>query len=212
MKMKLVDEKGNEISCKPIHCQRYVHHEWREMRPFGNGHQSALPTRSSRAQSHRGFVPAPIKTAQSIMPLNITYRKENNSPILISFKADLRDVIIDGRDFLYTLFQLGDPQRARPIAERIYGSAIVKYLDRAWSTDSQDQRIVMCDLATQDDAVIKADAKNRIVIAGRHYTRFRTAFMVKLPVPANRIISVGQLDPGETAPQAEITLDMIRAG
>jgi len=44
------------------------------------------------------------------------YSGTNNSPILISFDADPRDVIIDGRDFLYTTFQLGEPLRARPIA------------------------------------------------------------------------------------------------
>ena len=29
--------------------------------------------------------------------------RENNTPVLISFDANLRDVIIDGRDFLYRL-------------------------------------------------------------------------------------------------------------
>ena len=136
---------------------------------------------------------------------------ENNTPILISFDADLRDVIIDGRDFLYTLFQLGDPQRARPVAERIYGSKIRRYLDRAWSTDNQDQRIAMCHLATQDDAVIKAHAKNKTVIGGRPGTRFRTAFMVQTPVPAERIISVDRPETSQTTTQAEITFDMILA-
>ena len=139
------------------------------------------------------------------------FSKSNDAPILISFEADLRDVIIDGRDFLYTLFQFGDPQRARPIAEHIYGKPILQYLDRAWSSDSQDQRIVMCDLATQDDSVIKAHAKNKAVIGGRYRTRFRTAFMVQGPVPAERIISVGPPESTGTTPDAEITLDMIRS-
>jgi hypothetical protein len=43
--------------------------------------------------------------------------KEDDVPILIRFDASVRDVIIDGRDFLYKLFQLGEPQRARPVAE-----------------------------------------------------------------------------------------------
>jgi hypothetical protein len=54
--------------------------------------------------------------------------EKDNIPILIRFNADLRDVIIDGRDFLYTLFQFGDPERARSIAEKIYGKKILKFL------------------------------------------------------------------------------------
>ncbi len=136
--------------------------------------------------------------------------EKDDVPILTSFNADLRDVIIDGRDFLYTLFQLGDPQRARPIAEKIYGKNILKYLDRAWATRDQDQRIAMCDLATQDNDVIRDHAKNTVVIGGRHRTRFRTAFMVQTPVPAQRIISVNIIDAYSHLPDAEITLDMIR--
>lgn len=136
--------------------------------------------------------------------------EKDDVPILIRFNADVRDVIIDGRDFLYTLFQLGDPQHARPIAERLYGKNILKYLDRAWATEDQDQRIAMCDLATQDDDVIRGHARNTVVIGGRHSTRFRTAFMVQTPVSAQRIINVKIIDAHPHLPDAEITLDMIR--
>jgi hypothetical protein len=134
----------------------------------------------------------------------------NDTPIIIGFNADLRDVIVDGRDFLYTIFQLGDPDRARPIAERIYGNKITDYLDRAWSSDSQDQRIALCDLATQDDQVITAHAKNTMVIGGRYRTRFRTAFMVRAPIPAKRILSIGTPQSDMTTPAPEVTLDKIR--
>jgi hypothetical protein len=98
--------------------------------------------------------------------------RENNTPVLISFDANLRDVIIDGRDFLYRLFQCGNPQRARPVAERAYGREILPYLDRAWATDDQNQRVAMCHLATQDDEVISAHLNNEAVIEGRYNTRF----------------------------------------
>lgn len=136
--------------------------------------------------------------------------EKDDTPILISFNADLRDVIIDGRDFLYTLFQLGDPERARPIAEKIYGKNILKYLDRAWATEDQDQRIAMCDLATQDDGVITDHCKNTVVIGGRYRTRFRTAFMVRTPVAAKRIVDVKTIDAYSHLADAQITLDMIR--
>jgi hypothetical protein len=137
--------------------------------------------------------------------------KTDDAPILISFDADLRDVIIDGRDILYTLFQFGDPRRARPIAEKIYGPKILQYVDRAWATEDQGQRIALCDLATQDDTVINAHAKNIEVIGGRHNTRFRTAFMVQIPVSAERIVGADLIDTNAIIPDAEITLDMIRA-
>jgi hypothetical protein len=137
-------------------------------------------------------------------------REKNDAPILICFDADIRYVIIDGRDFLYTLFQMGDPQRARPIVEQIYGRNILKYIDRAWTTEDQDLRIVMCDLATQDDAVIADHEKNTSVIGGRWRTLFQTAFMVQTPVPAESIISVQPIDVRPEFPDPEITLNMIR--
>jgi hypothetical protein len=136
--------------------------------------------------------------------------RETDTPILISFDADFRDVIIDGRDFLYTIFQLGDPQRVRSRAERAYGRGILRYLDRAWATKEQNQRIAMCDLATQDDDVICSHINNKAVIEGRYNTRFRSAFMVRTPVPAERIISVKVVEEEVLLPDAEITLQMVR--
>jgi hypothetical protein len=57
----------------------------------------------------------------------------NDTPILIVFEAHFSEAVVDGRDFLYTVFQLGDPKRSRPIIKRIFGSAILRYADRAWS-------------------------------------------------------------------------------
>jgi hypothetical protein len=136
--------------------------------------------------------------------------RENDTPILISFSAELRDVIIDGRDFLYPVFQLGDPQRARPIAERLYGKDVLPYLDRAWATKDQNQRVAMCHLATQDDHVISAHLKNQTVIEGRYSTRFRSAFMVRTPVAAERIIAIKTVEDDVVLPDAEITLQMFR--
>jgi hypothetical protein len=133
---------------------------------------------------------------------------ENNAPLLITFEANIRDVIIDGRDFLYTLFQFGDPDRADPVAELLFGSAIRRYLDRAWSTEDQIQRICFCDLAVQDDAVIEAHARNATVIEGRYGTRFCNAFLVRLPIPADRIVDVAPAKDLNT-PECQITLRAI---
>lgn len=130
---------------------------------------------------------------------------ENDTPILIEFEAPASDAVVDGRDFLYTIFQMGDPVMARPVIERIFGHAILEYADRAWSTNGPE-RIAICDLAVQDEAVIRAHAANNILIAGRYQTRFRSAFFVKLPITSDRIIDVRIVDGPYTACEAEVDL------
>jgi hypothetical protein len=44
-----------------------------------------------------------------------------NRKISPPLDADIADVIVDGLDFLYTVFQMGNPERARPILERLFG-------------------------------------------------------------------------------------------
>jgi hypothetical protein len=68
----------------------------------------------------------------------------------------------------------------------------------------------MCDLATQDDDVICSHIKNKAVIEGRYNTRFRSAFMVRTPVSAERIISVKVIEEEVLLPDTEMTLQMIR--
>src|SRR5262249_31694416 len=77
------------------------------------------------------------RTGAAYYALKHNRSAENDTPLLITFEADLRDVIIDGRDFLYPLFQLGKPDRARSVAEQLFGPAILRYVDRAWSTEDQ---------------------------------------------------------------------------
>jgi hypothetical protein len=130
----------------------------------------------------------------------------NDTPILIEFEAPSSEATVDGRDFLYTVFQMGEPTRARPMLERIFGSAILRYADRAWSSEPEE-RIPLCDLAVQDDAVVREHAANRLVIAGRYGTRFRSAFLVRLPVPADRITGVRVIETAFEPPEADVSLD-----
>jgi hypothetical protein len=65
---------------------------------------------------------------------------------------------------------MGDPEKARPVAELRFGPGILKYLDRAWSTQDQSHRIAIRDLAVQDDGVEQAHAKNVTVIGRRFDT------------------------------------------
>jgi hypothetical protein len=136
----------------------------------------------------------------------------DNASIVVTFEADISDVIVDGRDFLFTLFQLGDPDLARPIAERLFGKAVLRYVDRAFAADKHDQgqRIALCHLAVQDDEVILAHAGNSTVIGGRYGTEFCSAFLVRLPVASHRIVAVEQVPMGTVEfPEPEITLPMI---
>jgi hypothetical protein len=129
-------------------------------------------------------------TGASYYALKHNRSSENDIPLLITFEADLRNVIIDGRNFLYTLFQFGEPHRARPVVEQLFGTAIHRYVDRAWSTKDQEHRIALCDLAVQDDAAVNAHAQNKTVIGGRYSTRFCGAFLVRLPVTAEAVLDV----------------------
>lgn len=130
---------------------------------------------------------------------------ENDMPILIAFDAEPSDAVVDGRDFLYTAFQLSDAARSRAILERLFGPGVLKYADRAWGTDDSE-RIALCDLAVQDDAVVLAHAANKTVIAGRYGTHFRSAFFVRTPVPAVRIAEVRTVDSALELPEPDVVL------
>jgi hypothetical protein len=137
---------------------------------------------------------------------------ENDTPILISFDAEASDAVVDGRDFLYTAFQLSDAARGRTVLEQLFGPAILRYADRAWGVDG-DERIALCDLAVQDNAVVLAHADNKTVIAGRFGTLLRSAFLVRTPVPAARIADVRVVEDAYELPEPDIVLGgLIRQG
>jgi len=131
--------------------------------------------------------------------------------ILTTFEADIADVIVDGRDFLYTVFQMGNPDRARPILERLFGNAIPRYAERAWATENGDyQRIAICHLAVQDDDVIRAHARNTTVIGGRYDTEFCSAFMVRMPIQSERIVSIEEVVAKDFSfPASEVLLQSV---
>ena len=114
----------------------------------------------------------------------------DDTPILIEFEAHLDQVRIDGRDFLYSAFQMGDPERARGVLENIFGSRILRYVDAAWATNDREERVALCDLATLDPDVVLAHYANRTVIGGRYGTTFESAFTVAYPVPPTAIVRV----------------------
>ena len=119
---------------------------------------------------------------------------------------DESSVAVDGRDFLYTAFQLGDPGRARRVLRTAFGKAVLRYAERAWLQESQDQRIALCDLATHDPAVIRAHHANELVLGGRYGTVFRNAFLVRAPILEGSILRVERMGKGTRLPSSAVTL------
>lgn len=62
---------------------------------------------------------------------------ENSAPILITLDADPDDVVILGRDFLFTVVQLGDPTLSREALERTFGQTVLRYADCTSATSDQ---------------------------------------------------------------------------
>ena len=114
----------------------------------------------------------------------------DDTPILIEFEAYLEQVSVDGRDFLCAAFQLGDPEKARSVLEKIYGPKILRYAEEAWTSLDQETRIALCHVATLDADVMLAHFENRMVIRGRYGTIFENAFTVAYPVHPGAIVSV----------------------
>lgn len=88
----------------------------------------------------------------------------------------------------------------------LFGPAILRYADRAWGCVDGDERIALCDLAVQDDAVVRAHAANKTVIDGRYGIQFRSEFLVRTPVPAARIADVRVVEDAYKLSEAEVIL------
>jgi len=137
--------------------------------------------------------------------------EKNDTPIIIEFTADRSFAAIDGKDFLYTAFQMGEPDIARPALERCFGTAILSYADRTWFSEDQSFRIAQCDLAIHDPDVIEAHHANELVLAGRYRTLFRSAFTIAHPVRPEAIVNVSSPSALFAFPRPDVRLsDILR--
>jgi len=129
--------------------------------------------------------------------------------LIITIRADITDLQIDGRDFLYNaVFRDARTSEQRDLACKIFGNRLGLYLDRAMGNPDTSYKFAMCDLAVQDLEIIEAHAKNEIVLGGRCGTVFKSAFFVKTPVTARNIISVDDAQYDTFNPQ--VTCDSFR--
>lgn len=132
-----------------------------------------------------------------------------DTPVMIEFEANADDVAVDGRDILYTLFQIGDPDKATVAVRKVYGKAAIRHLEAAWTADDQMQRLAHCDKAVLDPAVVAHHYRNRTVVAGRHRTLFSSAFQVRLPIGPGAIRNVYVPEQRAILAPPEIRIDEI---
>lgn len=128
--------------------------------------------------------------------LRHNHSSANDAGLLIEFTAPVEEVVVDPKDFLCTAFQLWDQQAKKNVNNQrswlrdVYGKSILRYFDACVGSTDQTLRIAMCNLAAADENVVLDHHANRNVIAGRHGTRFASAFFIKAPIPATRILHV----------------------
>lgn len=143
---------------------------------------------------------------------NVT--REHTVPLLITVELELKDIAVDGRDFLYTVFgfidskDLSKTKRQTEKLKVLFGSKIEYYLEKVIK-HPESEKCAICDLAIVDNDIIIEHAKNQKIIGGRYNTTFRSAFFGKVPLLSSQIISVEKLSNNSIINHPEITLNDI---
>ena len=132
--------------------------------------------------------------------------EKDDTPILIEIEAKPADVAVDGRDFLYTAFQLGSAEKTSDALEGLFGPRVLRYAVAGWDSKDRVKSIPMCDLAIHDMDVLVHHYKNKRVIAGRYSTKFRNAFKIKLPIEPASIVRVWTPTTFSELPPADVSL------
>ena len=152
---------------------------------------SSLATALTRANRTTHWVCACGDEGGACFYANRSYQNSLESiPVTIEMDISLSEILLDGNDFLYSVFQR--VESIAPIYDEIvqtFGSAIVPYLDLALKVDS-DRRFALCDLAVSDESVISLHYKNSRPIGGKAGTAFCSAFACPTPIKSSSIIDV----------------------
>ena len=139
------------------------------------------------------------------------------TPVVIAFETVLEEIIIDGKDFLYTVFQFwdrsgtGHRDRVRENLSTLFGPAMLGWFDLACRETDTMARIGLCDLGVHDFAAIKRHYANRTDIAGRHNRLFRSAFALPASLEPAAILDIQDVTvpPTETARTIHLNTDML---
>lgn len=126
--------------------------------------------------------------------------EENTEGVIIEFNVSLNRVFIDGRDFLYSVFQWYNRQNKgemnkkhiKQILIKIYGSGIIPYVNQVFKTpyENQNRRIALVNVAVNDKKCVISHKKNKIWINGRYGTWFRSSFLIEGKIPPDDIVNV----------------------
>lgn len=210
-----VDEVLSTITKDGLDLGRSWHMEYRHPGPLHELFaKTDLSVRDTRPKDQEGC-PAVCACGEELGAACYAWEHnctgDDDTPIMVEFEAEQDAVAVDGRDFLCTVFQFGEPASSRAILEKTFGHAILRYAEKAWASPDQDTRVAMCDLARHDPGVVEAHHTNSLVIAGRYRTVFRSAFIVKLPVEGQRVCRVWSPSERPAFPMADISLgDLLR--
>lgn len=178
---------------------RFTHHDLRDRLEdfFGKSALSTADTRAEDIPRFDAICACGDETGAAYYALKHNrHRRADEVSYVIRFSATLKDVYVDGRDFLYTAFQMFDRKTSERITEQnevlrnLYGSGIQRYFSKAVSSSDLRYRWAMCDLACQDPQVLKGHLRNQTLIGGRFGTVFRSAFFVRAPIPSEQILAV----------------------
>ena len=161
-------------------------------------------TRGPRETAPVGICFCGEKSSAAVYSCERNVYRNDDTPILIEIEASSEIVAVDGRDFLFGAFELGDPEKAASALETFFGPKILRFAQSAWRSTDHDKRLALCDLAIHDCDVIAHHYKNRMVIGGRHSTRFFTAFIIKLPIEPASIVRVWKPDTSPELPPISV--------
>lgn len=130
--------------------------------------------------------------------------EENTEGIIVEFVANVDKVFVDGRDFLYTIFQWFDKKdtsqqqkvKIKKVLKKIFGPYIIRYITEVFKTprENQGRRIALTDIAINDRKIVLAYMKNKIWINGRYGTWFRNSFLIEGSIPPEDIVKVQHVE------------------
>lgn len=141
--------------------------------------------------------------------------QENTIPILITAEFSIEELVIDGRDFLYTVMgriDFNDKEKYRRQKEmltKVFGTSIEKYIDKI-QQHPKSEIISIVDLAICDHAIIQDHAQNMRILGGRFGTIFRSAFFARAPILPSSILKVEVLEDLPSFPYPEIRFNDVK--
>lgn len=138
------------------------------------------------------------KTGAEYYAIKHNVTKCHTAPLLITVDIEIENIVIDGRDFLYTVFSLLNPKdlaktkRQSNKLKGLYGNKIEYYIEKIIKHPNSEKNAI-CDLVIFDNEIIIEHYTNKKVIGGRFNTIFKSAFCGKVPILPNQIINVERL-------------------